>query len=165
MILARLANTLRNTVSRAKVTEAAIGPRTVLQLTGLDNEAFQSVELLLPPGYSAAPVAGADVALFQVLGQRDHKIALGGDNAAGDAIADLAAGEFGLRNAAAGTQIVMRNTGTVEITALVVLINGELRATGDVIANTGTAQVSLINHQHGGVAVGDVQTTAPIPGT
>ena len=109
----RLASALRSVVTRGKVTGAAVGGRTLLQITGLDGEVKQSVELLLPPGYTAAPAAGADIVLLPVLGSRDHLVALGGD-AVGQATPDLAPGDFGLRHAS-GRQVILR-TGWTEIT-------------------------------------------------
>jgi phage gp45-like len=156
-VLARLASAVRSLVTRAKVTAAAVGSRTLLQISGLQGEVKTTVELLLPPGYSARPLAGADVVVFQVMGTRDHLVALGGDNAGADAIAGLAPGEFGLRNAAAGTQIVFRNTGKVEIT-------GDLHVSGAVIAGFGTAdQVALQTHKHPTAATG--APSSPTAGT
>ena len=97
MSLSAIASSLRNMVSRGKVTGSGVGARTFIQVTGLHGELKQMVELLLPPGMSAKPRAGADVVLLQVLGQRDHLIALGGDFAGQDAINDLEPGEFGFR--------------------------------------------------------------------
>jgi phage gp45-like len=141
-MIARLASAVRSMVTRAKVTGAAVGARTILQISGLDGETKATVELLLPPGYSARPLAGADVLALQVMGTRDHMVALGGDNAGVDAITSLAAGEFGLRNGAAGTQMVFRNSGIIEIT-------GALHVSGAVIAGYGGAdQVGLQTHTH-----------------
>jgi phage gp45-like len=137
----RLAGAIRSMVTRAKVAGAIVGPRTLLQITGLNGEVKTTVELLLPPGYSARPVAGADVTVFQVGGTRDHLVAVGGDNAGGDAIANLAPGEFGLRHPGSNTQLVFRNTGTQELT-------GVLHVSGDVVAGWGTTNVSSLQHTH-----------------
>lgn len=80
--------------TRGKVTGAAVAGRTILSASGLEGEQKNGVELLLPPGYVALPLAGADVILCQV-GTRDHQVALGGDST-GDAVAGLAPGECGL---------------------------------------------------------------------
>ena len=104
--LRRIGNALRSGVTRAKVTQATVGPRTILQVTGLDNESFDGVELLLPPGYVALPTAQSDVLLLQCNASRDHKVALGGD-LVGQTVADLAPGEGGLRF---GThQVILRD--------------------------------------------------------
>ena len=136
MMLERLAAALRSTISRAIVTGSTIGMRTLLQIRGLDNETVDAVELLLPPGYSANIASGADVAVLQVLGSRDHLVALGGDTPSGDQIGDLAAGEFGFRRGA--VQMAFRNTGTIEITGPV-HFTGVVHVTGNVLA-TGTIQ-------------------------
>lgn len=114
MSIARLAASLRNLLVRGKVTSAAVGPRTLLQITGFDNDTFGNVELLLPPGYVALPAAGADVLLMNVSAVRDHKVAVGGDTV-GQTISSLAAGEFGLRGT--GIQLVMRSTGQIQLQA------------------------------------------------
>lgn len=170
MSFERLAAALRSTVTRGKVTAAVVGPRTLLQVAILDNETNQSVELLLPPGYSARPLPGADVLPLQVLGSRDHLVALGGDSAGQDAIADLAPGEFGLRHPATGAQIVFRNTGTHEITGATWLITGDLHVTGAVIAGfNGGDQVGLQTHSHtqgvDGHDDAEAPTNPPTPGT
>jgi phage gp45-like len=165
---ARLAAALRSLVSRGKVTAAAIGNRTLLQVTGLAGEVKQSVALLLPPGYSARPLPGADVLLLQVLGSRDHVVAVGGDFAGQDAIANLAQGEFGLRHAATGAQIVFRNSGTHEITGGTWRLNGDLHVTGAVIAGYGGGdQVGLQTHTHRVPAQpgGGVTSNAPSGGS
>jgi len=94
----RQASAIRSTVTRAIVTNAQVGPRTILQVSGLDNEDVQTVELLQPPGRSSNPAAGTDVVVLQVTGTRDHLLALGGDML-GQAIAGLLAGEFGDQDA------------------------------------------------------------------
>ena len=146
-MLARLSSSLRSMVTRGKVTAAIVGPRTLLQITGLEGEVKHTVELLLPPGYSARPVAGADVTVFQVLGSRDHMVALGGDTSSQDAISNLAPGEFGLRHAS-GLQQVMRNGGTLEVTGATfvhIACTGTveidaplLRVSGDIVDNYAT---------------------------
>jgi phage gp45-like len=137
----RLSSAMRSMLTGGKVMAARMGPRTLLQVTGLDGEVAQVIELLLPHGYSARPVAGSDVALLQMLGSRDQLVAIGGD-LVGNAIADLAPGEFGLSD---GTQtIVVRNgflemnTPTyVKITAAryVDMETPQLRVSGDIIDN------------------------------
>lgn len=167
---ARLIAAIRSLVTRGKVTDARIGPRTLLQVTGLEGEVKQLVELLTPPGYSARPLPGADVALFQVLGSRDHMLALGGDFAGGDAIADLAPGEFGFRHPGSAAQIVFRNSGTHEITGATWKLTGDLHVTGAVIAGYGDGdQVGLQTHRHDqgtdGGGDSEVRTDPPAAGT
>jgi len=157
-----MSDRMRSQVTRGTVTLSTVGPRTLLQLTGLEGETIDQVELLLPPGYSASPAGGSDVAVLQVLGSRDHLVALGGDTVAGDQIGDLAAGEFGFKRGA--SQVVFRNTGTVEITAVTTLITGDLHVTGQVIQGYGGSdQVGLGTHNHADPQGGN--TGAPNPGT
>ena len=146
MSLAGLVNAIRTVVSRGKVRASTVGSRTVLQVTGLDGEVKQNVELLLPPGYSARPGVGSDVMLLQVLGQRDHLVALAGD-AIGDAIPDLADGEFGLRS---GTRTIVFRAGHIEITdpVKVRLVTPLLEVTGAVVAHSDSASVGLTTHTH-----------------
>ncbi len=165
MSLQRLGNALRGMITRGKVTGAVVGPRTLLQITGLDGEVMQSVELLLPPGYSARPLASADIVVCNVLGDRNHKIALGGDTINQDAIADLAPGEFGFRDSQ-GQQIVFRLGNTIQITSPTVVINGALHVTGAVIAGYGTAdQVGVQTHTHPDLQPGSVSSPPPSAGT
>lgn len=109
--LSRLSAAIRSLVTRGKVVRSGISSRSVILVDALANEQFP-VELLLPPGMSARPKVGGDVLLFQVLGTRDHVVALGGDST-GQAIADLSESEFGF--ALDGVRIVWR-TDRIEIT-------------------------------------------------
>ncbi len=109
--LDRMGAALRMLISRGKVTDTRIGSRTLLQLTGLQGEIKQTVELLLPPGYVGRPTTGADLLIVQVLGQRDHLVALGGD-ATGITVTDLKPGEAGVR---CGNNIVVVRQDKVEI--------------------------------------------------
>lgn len=111
MSIERIGAALRNIVTRGKVMQTRVGSRTVTQVTGLDGEIEQTIEILLPPGYCARPAAGADVVLLQVLGQRDHLVALGGD-AADAVIADLAPGEVGLK---VGNQVIAVRSDRIEV--------------------------------------------------
>jgi len=109
--LDRIGAALRAIVTRGKVTQSRIGARTLLQVTGMDGETKQTIELLLPPGYVARPSVGADLILLQVLGQRDHLVAIGGDATAAT-VNDLADGEVGLK---CGNHIVILRQDKVEI--------------------------------------------------
>ena len=164
----QVGDALKGMVTRGKVTDTRVGPRTLLQIAGLDGVTQQVVELLLPPGYSARPVNGADLLLMQVLGQADHVVALGGDNA-GTTINDLAPGEFGLTN---GTQKVVFRGDHLQVTSpsYVLMDTPELRCTGAVTAYYGTgSHVGLTTHTHtqGADSHGDteVATNAPTAGT
>ena len=166
-MIERVVTMLRAVVTRGKIIASAIGARTVAQVSGLDNETLNGIELLLPPGYSARPAAGADVLLLQVLGSRDHMVALGGDTASVDAIADLAPGEFGLKHAT-GARIVFRATGHIQIsdpsgTLLELTNNGTAMLTGNLVV---TGDISDQSGAHGTLAVlrGDYNThTHPDP--
>jgi phage gp45-like len=93
-------STIYSMITRGKVVATKVATRTIMQVTGLDNEAFgnletgEAVELLLPPGYVARPASGADIVILQCNGTRDHKVAIAGDTT-GQVQADLAEGEFG----------------------------------------------------------------------
>lgn len=106
-------STLLSMITRGKVASSSVQERTVLQATGLDNEAFNGVELLLPPGYVARPAQGADIVILQCNGTRDHKVALAGD-AAGAVQADLEEGEFGF--VGFGSRIIFRQ-GKLEVSS------------------------------------------------
>jgi phage gp45-like len=98
-------------ITRGKIVAARIAVRTLVQVSGLDNEDFSNVELLLPPGYVALPTAGSDIILLQANGIRDHRLAIAGDST-DDVVTDLAPGEIGLsRN---GRRVILR-TGYTEI--------------------------------------------------
>jgi phage gp45-like len=104
MSRAQIGITLRSMVTRAKVVQSGVGPRVLVQVQGLDKEQW-TVELLHPPGMSARPRRGADVVLLQVLGSRDHVVAIGGDSVGGS-IKDLAEGEVGISGF--GARVVFR---------------------------------------------------------
>lgn len=124
-----LASALANQLTRARHVLSAYDPtgaRTMMQLTGMANEAFQGIELLLPYGMSAIPVGNtADALILQVNGHRDHKVALAADDPA-LRIPGLAAGEFGFRDAR-GQQVVFRGD-RLEVTSPLKLV---VNTTGD----------------------------------
>ena len=146
-MLTGLFSMLQGMISRGKVTNTRIGPRTLLQITGLDGQTQQVVELLLPPGYSARPVAGADLLLLQVMGQADHVVALGGDSA-GAAITDLAPGEFGMTDGA--QRVVFRIGQYLELTSptKVRVVSPRLECTGDIVAQCDGTYHTLSHHTH-----------------
>lgn len=115
---------LRNQVTRAKHALAyysATGGRTLVQVTGLSGEVLQDIELLLPYGYSARPVGTtADLLIFQVNANRDHKVGLLADDPA-CRIAGLQPGEFGLQDNQ-GQQIVFKRGGIIVNSPLEVTI-------------------------------------------
>jgi phage gp45-like len=113
-----LHNRIDAQTSRGKVTGGAVATRSMLSLTGLDGEEFQSVELLLPPGMVALPPIGADVVIQQINGSRDHKVALAGDHPV-DAVA-LQPGEVGFSRA--GQTVILRLSGIEIITPLTVTL-------------------------------------------
>ena len=82
-------------VTRGKTALARIAARTLLQVTALDQETFNNIELLLPPGYVANPKPGGDVLLLEANGLRGHVVAICGDSTA-DTVATLQPGELGL---------------------------------------------------------------------
>lgn len=134
------------TVTRAKVTGSKTGRRTMLQVSGLDGVKQNTVELLLPPGYTARPSAGGDLLLLEVCGSSDHVVAIGGEST-GHGVADLQPGEFGLSNG--GHTIVVR-AGFVEIksSAKVRIDAPLLECTGAIVANCDSAKVGLTTHTH-----------------
>lgn len=163
MVLDRLAAAIKNAVTRGKVSNARVGPRTLLQITGLDGVTQQVVELLLPPGYSARPLAGADLALFQVLGSGDHVIALGGDMA-GNAIADLAPGEFGLSD---GTNMMIVRSNMLHLVSptKVRVESPRFECTGEIVENCDASGASVTVGTHHHLPGTGGNTGAPVPGT
>ncbi len=151
MTAAALWAAIANAITRGRVTAAALllpnKPRTLLQLTMLAGETANKVELLLPYGMSAVPGAG-DVLVFQIGATRDHLVAIGADDSS-LRIPDLAATEFGLRDARQ-SQVVFREdrleVTTVDIPIVVNTGNGPITintGSGDVtVTTTGTAKVT-----------------------
>ena len=145
--MSAIGNVLKSLISRGKVTDTRVGPRTLLQISGLDGVTQQVVEILLPPGYSARPLPGSDVLLMQVLGQADHVVALGGDMT-GNAITDLKPGEFGLSD---GTQRVVFRVGQfIELNSptKVRVVSPRLECTGDIVAQCDGTYHTLTSHTH-----------------
>lgn len=161
-MLERLAAALKNAVTRGKVVQSRVGPRTLLQITGLDGVVQQTIELLLPPGYSARPAADADVALLQVMGTGDHIVAVGGD-LAGTAIADLAENEYGLSN---GTHMIIVRNDHLELVSptYILATTPQFRCTGEFIQGYGTGNTTTLGtHTHPPGVGGN--TAAPNPNT
>lgn len=142
--LERALNALRNAVTRGKALRATRAPRrTMLQIAGLAGETFNGIELLLPYGMSAVPLAG-DVVILQILGSRAHLVALPCDDPS-LRIADLQPGEFGFRDAR-GQQVVFR-LDRIEVTTplkAVVTTTGDASVTaGGNISVTATGAVNV----------------------
>lgn len=143
-------------ITRIKIANSAVHGRTLVQYQGLDEDERDQVELLLPPGYVARPVQGADAVELQIGAYASHKVALGGD-ATADALADIQPGEFGLSNGGRGQQIVLRITGLELIGAL--LQWGPTRSAVKRLVQE--EFVALFNsHTHGGGAPPDQQMSA-----
>ena len=140
-MMRELANAVRLMMARGKVAQSSLGPRTLMQVGRHEGETFNSVELLLPPGYCALPATGADVLVIQVGGLADHKVALGGDNIA-DRVSNLQPGEFGI--ATNGKRVIMRQ-GFVEIVDPVQI---RLVAPSLVWSPDGVAFYTLTTNQH-----------------
>jgi phage gp45-like len=145
-MIQRMAAALQSMLTRGKVVSSRVSDRTMLQITGLHGVVQQEVELLLPPGFSARPVAGADIALFQVMARGDHVVAFGGDSV-GQAQADLQPGEFGLSD---GTNRVIFRNGFLELAheTKVRVVTPRLECTGAVVANCDSGSVGLTTHTH-----------------
>ena len=118
----------------------------MLQITGVDGVSQNTIVLLLPPGYSARPLKGSDLALLQVMNSGDHVVALGGA-LAGHVIADLDLGEFGLTD---GTQMVVFRTDHLELTSPTKIrcVTPRFEVTGEVVSHCDTGSVGLGTHKH-----------------
>lgn len=141
----RLARGLRSLVTRGRIVAAALNPkRCLLQVSGLAGEVKDNIELMLPYGRSAYPLAGGSVILLQVGGSRSHLVALLGDDAS-LRIPDLQPSEFGDRDTRA-QQIVFREN-EIEITTslnVVATVGGSLTATvSGATTITGGAPITL----------------------
>jgi phage gp45-like len=158
----RFANAVRMMLTRAKVAGAVISGRTLMQVTRYDTEVFNSVELLLPPGYVANPSIDSDVLVIQVGSLADHKVALGGDNTA-DAVADLQPGEGGMSRQQGQRQLIQR-LGWTEIIdpAEVRIIAPAMLWSPD--GGKTFLRLATEQHTHGGVQTGDFQTETPSEG-
>lgn len=98
---------LRRVVTRGKVTAAQTrAGRVLVDMTLFDGERRRNIELLLPTGVSALPGVGADLVVLEVGGNRQHLVAMVADDP-GLRVADLAPGEFGMRDAN-GQQVIFR---------------------------------------------------------
>jgi len=145
---------------RGKVVGALAGARAMLQVAQRAGETKGRVQLLLPPGFYAIPVAGADVLTFAVGGGADHQVAVGG-NLLSHAVLDLATGELALSNAAGGAQrialrlakIELVNTTQINVDSPVVQIGPHGSAFHQLIDQR--FQALFNSHSHGGGAPPD----------
>ena len=146
------------TITRGKVAAAKVAARTILQLTGLANETPAGIELILPPGYVAVPLALADILIVPILGTRNHQVALGGDSTA-DTVRNLAPGESGLSQT--GVRRVILRNGYIEIVdpVKIVLNAPQVVWTPDNGETFRTLATDLHNHE-----TPDGPTTAPLAG-
>ena len=144
-------------IVRGKVTLARMAARTLLQVTGLDGETFNDVELLLPPGYVANPTGG-DVLIIRPVGRR--RVAICGDST-GDAVSNLLPGEIGL--ARGGRRVILRQAWTE------VVDPAEIRLVSPVVhwSPDGTTfyRLATEDHIHAGVQTGEESTLEPTPVT
>ncbi len=180
MSLERVHHMVRSAITRGKIVACALAGRSLAQVTGLAGETKQSVEVLHPYGWFANLPAGADVVLLQVMGTRDHVVALGGD-ALGQNVAS-AAGEFGAKHSAgafahftndgkvtiqdaSGAQWIMNNNWQV-------IVKGNLLVSGDITDNYLTQSETMAGartiynehtHQVPNVQAGSSTPTTTIP--
>lgn len=144
-----------------------------LQLTLLAGEVKDGVEHLEPYGYTSAPHPGAEALVGFLGGDRSHGVVL--------VVADrrfrlqgLAPGEVALHTDEGDVfhfkrgRVIDLVTSTLNIKAStavhfdtpLITTTGRVEAAGDVLAG----EVSLLQHPHGGVLVGEGRTSAPIGG-
>ncbi len=171
---------VRSAITRGKIAACALSGRSLAQITGLAGETKASVEVLHPYGWFANLPPGADVVLLQVMGTRDHLVALGGD-ALGQNVAS-APGEFGAKHSlgalvhltndgkitlqdASGAKVVLNNNGQIVVT-------GNLLVSGDITDNYQTQSETIAGartiynehtHQVPNVQAGSSTPTTTIP--
>lgn len=144
-----------------------------LQLKVYANELLDGVEHWQGYGFTSVPKPGAEALLASIGGHRGHSVAI----ACADRryrLTGLASGEVAMYSDEGDCVVFKRGrvidivTGTLNIKASVAVNvdtpiirqTGQLVAQGDVLA----AGVSLSTHPHGGVVVGDDQTSPPLGG-
>ena len=143
-------------ITRGKVALAMLFGRTVVQATGFDGETFGRIELLMPPFYTAMPLAGADIIFLQTNGVRGHLVALGGDNLA-DKVADLQPGEGGLAHN--GKQVLLRLSQIAIVDPQKIVLQApELYWSPDGVT---MHKLATDAHTHGGVSTGVGDTEVP----
>lgn len=112
----------------------------VFQVEGLATEVREGVEHPQPYGFSSVPPPGSDVILLCVGGRRDHAIAILAEHKA-YRVRNQESGESTQYNGIAGTSIVLKNNGDIEITS-----------TGNVILNGGSTAVAKVGSPTVGTA-------------
>jgi phage gp45-like len=117
----------------------------LLQLGVLSDETRDGIERFQNYGFTSVPVDGSEAVVLFVGGRRDHGVALAVDDRR-YRLRNLESGAVAVYNRA-GSSIVMRDNGDVEITSAsgVVTVAGDVEVTGDVTADG----VSLKTHAHG----------------
>lgn len=136
-----------------------------LQISLLDGEVRANVERFQNYGFTSHPKPGAEAIAASVMGNRDHCVVLAVDDRR-YRLQGLEAGEVALYDDL-GQKVHLTRTGividgaglpvTVTNTPEIVLDTPLVTVTGDVVASG----ISLVNHVHGGVAVGSSATAAP----
>lgn len=133
----------RRIVTRGKVTAARtrLG-RVFVDMDLFDGEHRSNVELLLPTGVSALPVAGADLVVLEVAGNRQHLVAIVADDPA-LRVTGLAPGEWAVR--VGDQQVVFRADGLEITDALKITItaSGPVSITTDGVATVEATRINL----------------------
>ena len=149
-----------NLISRAVVqrTDDSKGVQE-LQLELLDSEVRDEVERVGEYGFTSVPLEGAEAVTAFAGGRRDHGLVIGVEDRR-YRIKNLSGGEVAVYNHT-GAKIVMKANGNIEATPGPdgkFKVNGDVEATGDVVAGAGGVAVSLQTHAH------SVSGTAPSGG-
>jgi phage gp45-like len=97
------------------ITQSRMGGRAMVQVTGLDKEAFSDIEMLQPHGISGLPKPGADVLIIGMAGRKDGALALFADMQ-GEHLADAQPGDKALCNGTA--HVALRESGGIEIMSI-----------------------------------------------
>jgi len=167
-----MSRNMHNMLARGEVALGDSSPKLqTLQVKMLADEGKAGVEHFEPYGWTSAPLAGAEVFVSFLDGDRSHGIV----TVATDRryrIQDLQPGEVAIFTHE-GDSIIFRNgheidlaTHTLNIVATTINSRGawqhtgKLTASDDVLART----VSLYNHEHSGVQPGSGYSGPPIGG-
>lgn len=131
-------------------------------MTSLDSENPENITLVNPYGINAAPPENTNCVVVAPFGYTENCYVVA-FNANAPVIN---AGEVIIYNNF-GTQIYLKNDGSVEITAPIVKINGDVNITGNLIvdgdstltgAATSIADKTFLIHEHSGVTSGPDNT-------
>jgi phage baseplate assembly protein V len=141
----------------AKAVLDSLNDSTELQLAKitLNGETHADVVRLQPFGLTSRPAKGAQALVGFVGGNRDNPVVIVCDD--GRVRVKVSEGETAVYNQD-GTKIVLKNNGTVEVDATTFKVNGNILATGDVLAGT----ISLKLHTHSGVTTGGGISGPPV---